>query len=448
MATEIKLPKLGEGINSGIVAAVITQPGDKISAEDAIIELETDKAVIPISAEVSGAVVKITVSEGNEVKPGDLLAIVETEQSQKTDDFIQESTPSPAESIEINKNDEKKTISTDAPPQSVSEAVISNSPTPPISNNSNNSNTNSIADVVISPENIPAGPATRKLSRELGVNLTEITGTARGGRITLEDVKIFVKNKISTGGTSVGLGLKPLPDLSTYGEMQREKASKLRSIISERMATNWTNIPHVHQFGEIDITEIITLQKKYAGQFKENGSALSVTQFLIKGLAMALKAFPTFNASFDHIQNEIVYKKYFHIGVAVDTPSGLIVPVLRDVDTKSIFEVGKELRELAERTRERRVDPKELQGACITLSNLGGIGGTHFTPIINHPEVAILGAGRSSIKPVYIDGEFVPRTILPLCLAYDHRVIDGADGARFMVFLTDYLEKVEYHLMQ
>ena len=441
MATEIKLPDLGEGITSGTVAALIAQAGDEVGPEDAIIELETDKAVVPVPAGVAGVIASIAVNEGDEIKPGDLLATLATEGKSDASP-AGKGTPT-----------SKKAV----PPTPVKEKSASPDPlanTPPTS--STPSSPQAVAkgpqNLVVSAAEIPAGPASRKLARELGVNLAEIPGSARGGRVTLDDVKAFVKTRMSGGGGptvtgSTSLGLTALPDFSSFGETQREKITKLRGVICERMASNWANIPHVHQFGEVDITDIIALQKKYGPQFKEKGSALSVTQFLLKGLAGALKEFPQFNASFDHLANEVVYKKYFHIGVAVDTPSGLIVPVLRNVDAMSIFAIGRELKNLAQKTRERKVSTEELRGGCITLSNLGGIGGTHFTPIINHPEVAILGVGRSAVKPLYIGGEFVPRTILPLCLAYDHRVIDGADGARFMVFLNDYLENIEYHMM-
>ncbi len=433
MATEIKLPELGEGITSGTVAALIVNEGDSVGVEDPIIELETDKAVVPVPAGMAGVIVSITVAEGDEIKPGDVLATLAEDESQ----------PSGV--------DKPKPASTD---KNSSEQTQKNTEIPPLSSvaqiNAQLKETKPPANVVISATEIAAGPATRKLARELGIDLAHVPGTARGGRITLDDLKLFAKTKIASGGGgsfSAINGLKALPDFSKFGEVHREKATKLRSIISERMSANWVNIPHVHQFQDVDTTDIISLQKKYAPNFKEKGSALSVTQFLIKGLSIALKKFPQFNASFDHNTGELLYKKYYHIGVAVDTPSGLIVPVLKNVDTLSIFDIGKELKELAKKTRERTVGMEELQGASITLSNLGGIGGTHFTPIINHPEVAILGAGRSQVKPVYIDGEFVPRTILPLCLAYDHRVIDGADGARFIMFLTDYLENIEYHMM-
>ena len=408
---EFKLPDLGEGIAGGTVAVVLVSPGDKVKIEEAIVELETDKAVVPVPAPVDGVIKEIKVKEGGEVKIGQVVFTMEAEQTEN---------------------------SLSAPPQMPEE--------PPVSKEVTSTPT---SDMVISSNDVPAGPAARKLARELGVQLGQINGSARGGRITLEDIKAFVKAKMSgpVGGRTFS-GLSPLPDFSSFGDIRKEKITKLRSIISDRMSANWANIPHVHQFQDVDVTQIIALQKKYAAQFKTEGSALSVTQFLIKGLALALKEFPIFNASFDHINKEIIYKQYFNIGVAVDTPTGLIVPVLKKANEMSIFDIGKNLKELAKKTRDRKILPQDLQGASITLSNLGGIGGTHFNPIINHPEVAILGAGRSSIKPTYINGEIVPRTILPMCLAIDHRVIDGDDGARFIMFLTHYLENVEYHMMR
>ena len=430
MTIEIKLPDLGEGIDSGTVTALIANEGDKLEAEDAVIELETDKAVVPVPAGIGGVISSINVSEGDEIKPGDVLAIIDK-------DSQSDVAKSVSASADFSKRErEQKNKSSSFIKQTETKVDPS-------------SDHNISANVITSAKNIAAGPATRKLAREIGINLNQVPGTARGGRITLDDLKLFAKAKITDNKdrTSLLSGLKSLPNFSKFGETSREKISRLRSTISERMSANWANIPHVHQFQDVDITHIVSLQKKYAPDFKNKDSALSITQFLIKGLSLALKEFPQFNASFDHTTGELIYKKYYHIGVAVDTPAGLIVPVLKNVDHLSIFDIGKKLKELATKTRERKVETEDLQGASITLSNLGGIGGGHFTPIINHPEVAILGVGKSSIKPTYLDGEFVPRTIIPLCLAYDHRVIDGADGARFIVFLTDYLENIEYHMM-
>ena len=415
-----KLPELGEGIDGGTVASVIARENEVIRAEEAVMELETDKAVIPIPAPETGILKEVRVKANDEVKVGDVLFVLEASASliappETKTDAVAISLPPP----EI-KKPSPPPEKTDPPPASAEDRSLP----------------------------APAGPAARKLARELGVAIEAIRGSARGGRITPEDVKVHVKEIVQKGSSQVRTPLPPLPDFSRYGSVRREKIAQLRKTISNRMAAHWSHIPHVHQFQEVDISEITSLQKQYTSEFKEEGSTLSVTQFVLKSMALGLREFPIFNASFDENRDEIIYKEYCHIGVAVDTPSGLIVPVLRDVDQKSIFTLGKELKELAKRTRERKVGVEELKGASITLSNLGGIGGTHFTPIINHPEVAIVGIGRAAVKPVLRDGEFVPRTFLPLCVAYDHRIIDGADGARFVMRLTHYLEKVVYHLMR
>jgi pyruvate dehydrogenase E2 component (dihydrolipoamide acetyltransferase) len=238
-----------------------------------------------------------------------------------------------------------------------------------------------------------------------------------------------------------------LPDFEKFGPVRREKMSNLRGIISDRMSMCWNRIPHVFQFNEVDLTSLGEVQARYKDDFKAKGSSVSPTNFIIKAMAICLKEFPQFNASLDEESGEIIYKDYVNIGVAVDTPTGLIVPVLKNVDQLSIFQIGKDLKDLAKKTRDRKVTQEDLSGGGMTLSNLGGIGGTHFTPIVNWPEVAILGVGRGEVKPKYINGEVVPRNCTQMTLSYDHRVIDGADGARFMVRLTEILENIERTLL-
>ncbi len=417
VASEFKIPNLGDGVEGGTIATFVAKEGTEVKSGDTLFELETDKAVVPVPADFSGIIKKILVKEGATVKVGQAILAFEG------------TTSGPAK---------VSTPSAPSPTQSAPAPTKSSAPTRPASAGALPPVTFTNA----SGKMIPGGPATRKLARELGVNLANVGGSARGGRVTVEDVKRYVKS-VMQGGAGAGSGARApltLPDFNVFGKTRRQPLTKLRKIIASRLSDAWNRIPHVHQFQDVDVTELVDLQKKHGEAFKEKGSAISVTLFLIKGLAEALKAHPSFNASLDEAASELIFKEYLNIGVAVDTPEGLIVPVLKNVDKLSIFEIGFQLKEIAKKARERKVMPAELMGASMTLSNLGGIGGTHFTPIVNPPEVAILGTGRNSKKPVWINNQFVPRSILPICLAYDHRVIDGADGARFTVFLTQYLE--------
>lgn len=290
---------------------------------------------------------------------------------------------------------------------------------------------------------LPAAPSTRRFAREIGIDLREVTGTGPGGRISIEDVKAYAKKR-NEGAPGVGGALAvselPLPDLSRWGEIERKPMSGIRRITAERLSAVWATVPHVTQFDDADVTELEQLRRKFSPKVEAKGAKLTVTAILLKVIAGALKVFPQFNASVDMPRREIVYKKYIHIGVAVDTEHGLMVPVIRDVDSKNLIELSLELSQIAEKTRARRITADEMQGGSFTISNLGGIGGTGFTPIINPPEVAILGVARTQTRPVYVDGEFVPRQILPLALSYDHRVIDGADGIRFLRWVVEALE--------
>ncbi len=418
---EVFLPALGEGVDSGLVAAVLVEIGDELGEGNALIELETDKAVLPVPTPIPGKVSKLNVKVGDTLKVGDLIVNIEAVAVQEVKAEITEKVSVPNSAPIVKKQE-----------------VVAKIQKAPAANSGNG-------------KIVSAGPATRKFARELGVDLTQVTGTKRGGRIDIEDVKKFVKeqNSVSTGSASRGVGFAPvkLPDFSKFGEIKVEAATNLRKIISERMSRNWATIPHVNQFQDIDISEISNVAKSHGAEFKEKGSSASPTNFFIKAMAMCLKEFPIFNSSFDEEGGDIIMKNYFNVGVAVDTPSGLIVPVLKGVDQMSIFDIGKNLKELAQKTRERKIVPDDLAGGCMTLTNLGGIGGTHFTPIINAPEVAILGLGRAQVKPVYIDGELQPRTIAQVTLAYDHRVIDGADGARFVHRLKDIMENFNKYLL-
>lgn len=419
---DIILPELGEGIESGVVSSVLVKVGSQVQNGDPVIELETDKAVLPVPAPESGTITHISTDIGSEIKVGQSFMKMKTEGSNAAQETkpIQEETSTPP--------------TVKAPEASVPKITAKENQT-----------------TVKTSKVVAAGPATRKFARELGVDLGLVKGSRKSGRIDIDDVKRYVKEKNIQDSNTVSERPIPtaieLPDFSKFGPIRRETVSNLRKIISERMVQAWTSIPHVFQYHEIDVTELARVQSTYAKDFKEKGSTASPTNFFIKAMAICLKEFPIFNSSFDSQQGEIIYKDYFNIGVAVDTPTGLIVPVLKGVDQMTIFEIGKNLKELAKKTRERKVVPEDLTGGCMTLSNLGGIGGTHFTPIINAPEVAILGVGKSSVKAEYIDGQFVPRTKVQVCLSYDHRVIDGADGARFITRLSEIVENFERTLL-
>jgi pyruvate dehydrogenase E2 component (dihydrolipoamide acetyltransferase) len=421
----VNLPDLGEGVSGGIVTALSVSAGDEVAEGEALIEIETDKAVLPVPSPVSGKVNSLSVQAGDKISVGDAIAEMTV-----TGGVAEAAAPAPTVSAP----------KSEAPAKKPAVKAASSAPTP-VANKSG--------------KVVPAGPATRKLARELGLDLSDVEGSKRGGRVSVEDLKRYVKSmnlkgsapSAGGGATAPAANWEPLPDFSKFGPVKKEKVSNLRNIISNRMSMCWNRIPHVFQFDEVDFSKIADIQKRYKDDFKARGSSVSPTNFIIKAMAICLSEFPQFNSSFDEGSGEVIYKDYINIGVAVDTPTGLIVPVLKGVDKMTIFDIGKELKELAQRTRDRKVTPDDLAGGCMTLSNLGGIGGTHFTPIVNWPEVAILGVGKGTIKPVYVDGEFVPRMMTQLTLSYDHRVIDGADGARFMVRLSDILQDIERTLL-
>ena len=427
----LQLPDLGEGVKGGIVTALVAKVGSMLKEGEALIEIETDKAVLPVPSPVSGKLLALTVAVGEKISVGQVMAEVEAEVSGS---MVQNTSPASAASASA------RSTSTASP-------AVSSSTTP--------KKTTSMPGA-----SVAAGPATRKLARELGIDLLVIQGSRRGGRVSVEDVKLHVKS-MNLGAKKPGEEARnipeasgiaapnwsPVPDFSKFGSVRREKMTNLRKVISDRMSMCWNRIPHVFQFNEVDLTSLAQVQARYKDDFKDKGSSVSPTNFIIKAMAICLREFPQFNTSLDEQTGEIIYKSYVNIGVAVDTPTGLIVPVLKNVDQLSIFQIGKDLKTLAQKTRDRKVSQEDLSGGSMTLSNLGGIGGTHFTPIVNWPEVAILGVGKAEMKAKYINGELVPRHCSQMTLSYDHRVIDGADGARFMVRLTEILENIERTLL-
>jgi pyruvate dehydrogenase E2 component (dihydrolipoamide acetyltransferase) len=426
---DVKLPQLAEGVEGGTVVSILVAEGQTIEKDQAFMELETQKAVGSIPAPSAGVVTKIHVKQGMEVNVGQTLISIETANA-KT------SAPVP----------------TREPDQS---ATATATPTPAGNNNHPATSTSVAQAAAAAPVGDyryesksgmapPAAPAIRKIARELDIDLTRVRGSESGGRISLADLRAYVQRlqqlAFQAAPPAATAAAAPTPaslpteavDFAKWGPIRREKMSPLRRTVSRRMTESWTSIPKINQFADADITAILALRKKYAPAYEKKGAHLTLTSLILLILARALKKHPRANASMGEGSLEIVYKDYCHIGVAVDTEGGLIVPVLRDADKKDLLQLSSDLHALTEKTRQRKIAIEELQGGSFTISNQGSIGGSHFTPIIYAPQVAILGIGQGQSKPVAIDGKIAIRTILPLCLAYDHRVLDGADAVRFL----------------
>lgn len=414
---EFTIPEIGENIESGNVVEITVAVGDTVKKDQPLLTFETDKATLEIPSPCDGTIKEIFIKEGEDVKIGGVVM--------KIDD-ADTSTPAVTASgskAETPAKEEHPKEETKAAPAQPDVA------TPPARHKS--------------PGDIPAAPSVRLLAREAGIDISLVSGTGPGGRISSDDVKAYIKQtSTSKAGPSVppspvGVPPRPLPDFAKWGDIERKEMNNVRKKTVSHLSYCWSTIPHVTQFDKADITELEKLRKRYSSDKRK----LTVTPFLLKVLAAALKTFPQFNASIDPSTQEIIYKKYFHVGVAVDTDRGLLVPVIRDVDKKSIYELTDELQEAAHRARDRKTSIEELQGGSITLTNLGGIGGTAFTPIINWPEVAILGVSRADWEPCYANNICSPRFMLPLALSYDHRLIDGADGARFLRWVADAIQQ-------
>ena len=417
---DIRVPRLAEGVESATVANILVSEGGKIEKDQVILELETEKAVGPIPSPASGRVTKIHVKEGDEVAIGQVLISLAEEGAreqapkEKRDQLGKAGTGVPATPEPVRAAEE---------PLAGEYRYESRSGFPP-----------------------PASPSVRKIAQDLAIDLTRVKGSERGGRITLEDLKAYIqhlqqlayapKAAAEKAEKAVAKGV----DFSRWGSIQKERLSSLRRKVGQRMYDSWSTIPHITQLDEADITELMSLRKKYGPPFEKKGAHLTLMPFALKAVAAVLKKYPIFNSSLDEAAGEIVYKEYFHIGIAVDTEAGLIVPVLRDVDRKGLLDLAVELNELVEKTRQRKISLEELQGGTFTISNQGGIGGGHFTPIINKPEAAILGLGRGALRPMVKKGKVESRLMLPLCLSYDHRLIDGAAAVRFMNELVQALE--------
>ena len=444
MASEIQLPELGENVESGEVVDVKVTPGAEVKEGQALLEVEAEKTTVEVPAPTPGRIAKVLVKKGDKVKTGQPLFLIDGDGSSRPTSQS-EAPPAPKEAPPAPPEQPAAVAvpTPQAPPAPPKEkAAPSVERKPALAPADNGRRTQTPERPTPSDERVvPAGPATRRLARELGVDLARVHGSAPGGRVTQEDVKAFVKElaagAVAPLGTPTAPPVPALPDFERWGPVQRKPLDSVRRKTAEQMALAWSLIPHVTQHDQADITDLEAFRKQ---QQDARGPKLTVTAFALKAVAIALKEFPQFNASLDLAGGQLVYKHYYHLGLAVDTERGLLVPVIRDVDRKSVFDLAREMGELAERARQKKLAGDDMRGGTFTITNLGGIGGTAFTPIINYPEVAILGLSRSRLQPVVRDGQIVSRLLLPLSLSYDHRVIDGADAARFVRRLVEMLE--------
>lgn len=417
---EIKVPDIGGHDNVDVIAVEV-KAGDTIALDQTLITLETDKATMDVPADAAGVVQEVKIKVGDKVSEGSVILTVETGVA---------AAEAPAQAAPAAAPTPPAAAPAPAAPAAPAPAA---KPAPAASS--------AVNEAAFSKAH--AGPSTRKLARELGVDLGSVKGSGQKGRITAEDVKSFVKGVLQSGaGASLGGGLNLLPwpkvDFSKFGEVEVKELSRIKKISGQNLSRNWVMIPHVTVNEEADMTELEEFRKALNKEWEKAGVKVSPLAFIIKASVTALKAFPEFNSSLDG--DNLVLKKYYNIGFAADTPNGLVVPVIKDVDKKGLKEISQELTELSKKAREGKLKPQEMQGACFTISSLGGIGGTGFTPIVNAPEVAILGVCKSQIKPVWNGKEFEPRLMCPLSLSFDHRVIDGAAGMRFTVFLANLLK--------
>ena len=417
---EIRVPDIGDFEDVDVID-ILVAPGAAVDVEDPLITLESDKATMDIPAPVAGTVDGIEVKVGDKVSEGDLIvSLAVTAAAVETSTSTPASAPSVPPSI----------------PKSKPAAARSEAPATPISSTKAH-----------------ASPSVRKFARELGVDVALVKGSGNKGRIVKSDVQSHVKEVMHAtrgqagGGGGFALPAAPDIDFTKFGEIEVTPLSKIKKLTGRNLHRSWVTVPHVFQMDEADITELEAFRKSKADEAEQKGTKLTLLAFLVKAAVVALSKFPDFNASLAPDGESLIHKKYFHIGMAVNTDGGLVVPVIRDVDKKGLFELAHEVRELSQKARNRKITPAEMQGACFTISSLGGIGGTSFTPIINTPEVGILGVSPSAMKQVYLDGEFVPRLMLPFTLSYDHRVIDGVAAAQFTRYLTTVLGDIRHILL-
>jgi pyruvate dehydrogenase E2 component (dihydrolipoamide acetyltransferase) len=452
MATDFTLPELGENIAAGDVLRVLVKPGDMIAKDQPVLELETDKATIEVPSSVAGKVKDVKVKAGEKVKVGQAILSVDDGATNAAAPTTQPSAPPPAaeQAAPVSMKQPDRPVAKVEQPETVAAKPAEAKPgtakteskVVDINRGPRVSAETPAASAAPEMPPAPAAPSVRRVARELGVDINQVAGSGEAGRISIDDVKAHAK-RLVTGAVRGGGGVaaEPLPDFSRWGEVERQPMRAVRRKTAEHLSSAWATIPHVTQFDLADITALDELRKKYAKQAEAAGGNLTVTAIAVKIIAAALRKFPQFNASVDMAASEVVLKKFINIGIAVDTDRGLLVPVIRNADQKNIIQIAVELAQLSEKARNRKIALEEMQGGTFSISNLGGIGGTYFTPIVNAPEVAILGISRGSMQPKFDNGGFAPRLMLPLSLSYDHRVIDGADGIRFLRWVAEALEQ-------
>jgi pyruvate dehydrogenase E2 component (dihydrolipoamide acetyltransferase) len=452
---EFRLPELGENIESGDVVRVAVKPGDQVSQGQTVLELETDKAVVEVPSSVSGTVSEVKAQVGQKMRVGDLILTTAATPpaaaaSAPVPAAPDKSAAAPADSSDEGymamarhsfysaRTAEGKSEAEAFPPDVLPQTELEGHPSGLAKH--------------AGPEHrpIPAAPIVRKLAREIGVDIYLVKGSGPGGRISQDDVKAFAKGvfaRMADTESSVrvaaraGAVVEKLPDFSRWGKIEKVSLRGVRRKTAEHLSVAWSVIPHVTQFDKADVSELEELRKRFAPKAEKAGGKMTMTAIALKVVSSALKAFPQFNASLDMASEEIVYKRYISIGVAVDTERGLLVPVIRDVDKKNIIELAVELAAISAKARDRKLAAEDMEGGSFTITNLGGVGGTAFTPIVNYPEVAILGLSRTQVEPLWMNDKFEPRSVLPLSLSYDHRIIDGADAARFLRWIVDALEQ-------
>ncbi len=467
MATPFNLPALGENVDAGTVVGILVAVGDTVEENQPVLEIETDKANLEVPSGFNGVVTEILVENGANAEvgapvlmyeegagEGAATGVNEAEEpaaeaapatgaatTEAQDTAVTEPSPQATDSSETDPGasaapDSKAATGSEIP--SPSRGTPPSPPAPP-------SSPPTAVSATTGGEPVPAAPSVRRFAREIGLDIGQVPGTGPGGRISVEDVKTHSRELSAGRSAAAGPGPSvpsaPLPDFTRWGPVETEPMSNLRRAAAEHLSAAWTNIPHVTYGDKADVTDMEALRKQFGPAAETAGGKLTMTAIALKIVAAALKRFPLFNASVDMARHEIIYKKYYHVGVAVDTDRGLVVPVIRDVDRKNMVELSVELSEVAAKARDRKLSPDDMQGSTFTISNLGGFGGTFFAPIVNAPDVAILGLARSRMEQVYVDGAFQPRLMLPLMISYDHRVIDGADGARFMQWLVQAFEE-------
>ena len=416
---DVRLPKLGETADGGAVVSILVKEGDTVTKGQTILELENEKAVAPIPSTAAGVVTQIRVKEGDRIAVGQVILTVAESGGAAAPAAAKVAAKVAPAATRAPVQDEPEVEEAEEA-ESEAEAPVEGGLPP------------------------AASPEIRRIARELGIDLRRIRGSASGGRIVMDDVRGYIQRLVQSAAApkparSAAVAAAPVPveqiDFSKWGEVSKKPMTSLRKTISRRMVENWNTIPHVTQFDDVDITDLMELRKKFAPEFEAKGARLTLTSFALKAVAAALKKHPIFNSSIDEVAHDIVFKEYYHIGLAVDTELGLLVPVIRDVDKKSLFQLSKDIQEVAGKARERKVTLDDMKGGTFTISNQGGIGGAHFTPIVNKPEVAILGLGKGAFKAVVKDKKIEARLMMPIAISYDHRVIDGGTAARFTVDL-------------